>query len=199
MDATGNVVQPVPCESYDSGSLLVTAISVKNQSVYSRDAHPLRVITMLSHNTTARELVAGLEHFRAVELKLHGTCVQPLHISTDCGLNMRNAALLVFNGTTHDKYAAYLREFGAEDGDHNFILAEIRKKKWSQITWCLYHVQRAWREWVRDNCACATELTKSEVETGVLWEERGDSRAAPSGASWGPSARSGAMTGALGR
>jgi hypothetical protein len=178
VDSTANIVADWKPLDADPVRIYCTTIQVQSPGVASRNTHPQRCLTILATDAQAFTLVESLRAWIRREEEIFGDHLAPYAWGMDCGRNLLNAFLLVYNDCTHESYTAKLWELAEGNCD---LLAELRKINWSLVTWCLYHVNRAVREYAERELRKGM-LTKEELvalATGLFYHMR----VAPSAAS----------------
>ena len=78
----------------------------------------------------------------------------------DCGVNLRNAVLDVYNNTTHEKYRRKLWEISHQ---HDDVSHRVHELGWSILTWCLIHVKQAVIRFAHKELSETAFFTKSEM------------------------------------
>lgn len=105
-------------------------------------------------------LVSALRGFLRAECAHYLNNVMPKFFGMDCGLNLRNAVLEVYNNTTHENYRRRLWEIARQ---HEDVARRVHELRWSILTWCLYHVKRAVRDHAHKELPKTQYLTKNEA------------------------------------
>jgi len=118
--------------------------------------HPNVIVEHVTTNTRSVSLTDCLQKFRAAESEIYGDNIIP-PFNLDCGLNLLNSFLSVYNHETFAKYEARMRaEVDAWEATGNITCHDDNDghvKHYSPFTlsviaWCLFHANKSHRECV---------------------------------------------------
>jgi hypothetical protein len=167
IDATGGLIDPIHhCYGVEPKPVFLTSVQISSLGPFTREAMPLRVATFVGQDARAENLVVMWRSFRTREKELYGNNVQSAYWGMDCGLNLLLMLLLVENETDYENYRNALWE--AAMNPSLDLETEVFKRGWSFMTWCLYHVRRAWYDYAKKELTATKHLKKAEVASALV-------------------------------